>query len=168
MELRDTNTVCHRILNYLSQWYSTMVSVSRSVRSCICADLRIYAKACSPSKEEFYGTHVTPSRSATVPCYFMVARVKNVYDVLRTTGSVNHCYDHQDHQDHQLMNSRGHHSRIFQLTSQIIVQRHQYIIFVASFPGPRPASRPPPSFPSLTASDGKLGGAWERGYHFRP
>ena len=38
VELRDTNTVCHRILSYLL-WYSTMVSVGRSVRSYVCADL---------------------------------------------------------------------------------------------------------------------------------
>ena len=36
MELRDTNTVCHRILSYLL-WYSTTVRVGRSVRSYICA-----------------------------------------------------------------------------------------------------------------------------------
>ena len=39
VELRDTNTnVCHRILSYFL-WYSTMVSVGRSVRSYVCADL---------------------------------------------------------------------------------------------------------------------------------
>ena len=48
VELRDTNTVCHRILSYLL-WYSTMVSVGRSVRSYVCADL-LSTREGSPSK----------------------------------------------------------------------------------------------------------------------
>ena len=48
MELRYTNTVCHRILSYWL-WYSTMVSVGRSVRSYICTDL-LSTHEGSPSK----------------------------------------------------------------------------------------------------------------------
>ena len=55
VELRDTNTVCHRILSYLL-WYSTMVSVGRSVRSYICADL-LNTREGSPSKG---GVHLHP------------------------------------------------------------------------------------------------------------
>ena len=41
-------TVCHRILSYLL-WYSTVVSVGRSVRSYVCADL-LSTREGSPSK----------------------------------------------------------------------------------------------------------------------
>ena len=48
VELRDTNTVCHRMLSYLL-WYSTMVSVGHSVRSYVSTDL-LSTREGSPSK----------------------------------------------------------------------------------------------------------------------
>ena len=66
MELWDTIlTVCRRILSYLL-WYSTMVSVGRSVRSYVCAELLSTSEG-SPSKE---GYILTPPGSATdcIPC----------------------------------------------------------------------------------------------------
>ena len=48
VERRDSNTECHRILSYLL-WYSTMVSMGRSVHSYICADL-LSTREGSPSK----------------------------------------------------------------------------------------------------------------------
>ena len=51
MELRDTNTVCYRIVSYLL-WYSTMVSVCLSVRSYFSTDLPSIHEG-SRSKEDF-------------------------------------------------------------------------------------------------------------------
>ena len=56
--------MCHRILSYLL-WYSTMVSVGRSVSSYVCVDL-LSTREGSPSKGGFICTPLPPSGSATV------------------------------------------------------------------------------------------------------
>ena len=55
--------------------------------------------------------------------------------VVRTTGSVDHCYDHQER---QITNSHGSHSWIFQLTSQITVQRHNDTLHITSLDNSAP------------------------------
>ena len=55
---RDILTVCHRIFSYLL-WYSTVVSVGRSVRSYVCAYL-LSTHEGSPSKGGCICTPLTP------------------------------------------------------------------------------------------------------------
>ena len=65
----QTLTVCHLIVNHLL-WYSTMVSVGRSVRTYVCTDL-LSTREGSPSKGGCICIPLTPHESATASCIYI-------------------------------------------------------------------------------------------------